>query len=168
MVVGDRPVVRATAWRLARVDTTALAGTEDPALPPPSQAEPMAISAIWPGGFIDSLQVRRIGGRRPGRSQVWMQSHLPLVAGRPGSDTARLLGLVDTANGVAARASPADVHFPNTDLTIHLYRDPVGGWLGLDTTVAFGTSGLGLTSAVLHDELGPFGRSAQTLTVRPR
>ena len=57
--------------------------------------------------------------------------------------------------------------FPNVDLSIHLYRSPVWGWVGLDTTVIFGADGVGLTSTTLHDRLGPVGRAEQILTVRP-
>ena len=45
--------------------------------------------------------------------------------------------------------------FPNVDLTIHLYRQPVPGAVGLDTTVVFGPTGQGLTTTILHDEQGP-------------
>ena len=41
------------------------------------------------------------------------------------------------------------------------------GWVGFDTQVAFGPTGLGLTSSVLHDIEGPVGRAQQMLTVRP-
>jgi hypothetical protein len=74
---------------------------------------------------------------------------------------------VDTANGIAVRRSPREWMFPNVDLTIHLHRQPTGDWVGLDTTVIFGTGGHGLTSTVLHDVLGPVGQASQTLTVRP-
>ena len=70
------------------------------------------------------------------------------------SDFVRLMGLVDTANGIAARVmpgegelclpqpGPADPHVPQA-------RRPVV--LGLDNAVSFGTDGIGLTSTVLHD-----------------
>ena len=83
---------------------------------------------------------------------------------------AAYLGLVDTANGMNVRLDPRDWAFPNVDLTVHLYRTPEGGpghWIGLDTTVIVGTSGVGLTSSTLHDEHGPVGRAEQGLTVRP-
>lgn len=57
--------------------------------------------------------------------------------------------------------------FPNLDLTAHFFRTPVGRWLGLDTSVSFGERGIGLTSSVLHDAIGPLGTLAQSLTVRP-
>lgn len=52
------------------------------------------------------------------------------------------------------------------DLTAHLFGEPHGDWLGFDTTVSFGSGGLGVTSSVLHDEHGPFGVLAQAVTLR--
>lgn len=56
---------------------------------------------------------------------------------------------------------------PNVELSIHLHRQPVWGWVGLDTSVIFGSDGVGLTTSVLHDVHGPVGRVEQLLTVRP-
>ena len=39
--------------------------------------------------------------------------------------------------------------------------------MGLDTRQQYGANGVGLTSATLHDEEGPFGHCEQILTVRP-
>ena len=62
---------------------------------------------------------------------------------------------------------PREWAFPNLDLNIDLLRLPEGAWLGLQTTQQYGADGIGLTTSVLHDERGPFGRSAQILTLRP-
>jgi hypothetical protein len=78
-----------------------------------------------------------------------------------------MAALFDIANGMAVRADPTSVHYPNIDLTAHLTRPPAGEWLGFDTRVTFGPGGLGLTSSVIHDEAGPLGTVAQSLTVRP-
>ena len=168
MTAGSRTVVRATAWRLALSDTATVAATDLSPIAGPEAAERFDMSAIWPGGFIRSVEARALGERAPGRSTVWLRSRVGIVDGVPTSEQAGLIGLIDTANGVAVRAQPGDVLFPNTDLTVHLFRRPTGVWLGLETEVSFGPDGLGLTSAVLHDLAGPFGRSAQTLTVRLR
>lgn len=166
MAAGGRTVVRATAWRLALSDTTSVAATDLAPIPGPDAADRFDMSAIWPGGFIRSVEARALGDRLAGRSTVWLRSLVGVVEGVATSEQAGLVGLIDTANGVAVRATPGHVLFPNTDLTVHLFRRPVGVWLGLETEVSFGPDGLGLTSAVLHDIGGPFGRSAQTLTVR--
>ena len=80
------------------------------------------------------------------------------------------MGMVDAANGVVPRIEQQTIEwlFPNLDLQIHLYRLPVGKRLGLQSVQQIGDDGIGLTSSILHDELGPFGRSEQILTVRQR
>ena len=56
--------------------------------------------------------------------------------------------------------------FSKLDLQLHLYRIPQGKWLGIEAVQQYGEDGIGLTSAVLHDTQGPFGRSEQILTLR--
>jgi hypothetical protein len=107
-------------------------------------------------------------GHRAGSGTVWLRTDYPLTDRADSGDLARLIGLVDTANGIAARVPPGNgsYAFPNLDLQIHMYRQPEGEWLGLDNEVSFGTDGIGLTSTVLHDLTGPFGRAEQILTLR--
>lgn len=169
LIAHGRPAVRVTAWRLQTGDTTAVQACEDDSLGSPADAEPWDGMAIWPGGFIRSLEGRVAPGHRPGRGLVWLRSPYSMLDGETSSPLVRLLGLVDSANGISARVEPGPggYMFPNVDLSLHLYREPVGEWLGLETHVTFAGDGIGLTSAVLHDETGPFGRSEQILTVRP-
>ncbi|SDZ17596.1 Thioesterase-like superfamily protein [Geodermatophilus africanus] len=165
-VAGGRAVLRARAWRLARSDTRSVAGGGPGSLPPPDGLAPAELSGVWPGGYIASLDVRPLHAPEPGRATVWLATPVALVADEPVSELARFVGLVDTANGIAVRRSPREWLFPNVDLTVHLHRQPVGPWVGLDTTVVFGPDGAGLTTSVLHDRTGPVGRSEQLLTVR--
>lgn len=167
VIARGRPAVRARVWRMAQLDTAAVAGGQPPALPAPDAVAPWAMSDAWPGGYITTLDVRPIGEPQPGRTTAWLATDLELVAGEPVSDLARFLALVDTANGIAVRESPKEWLFPNLDLTVHLHRQPRGRWVGLDTTVIFGAAGHGLTSTTLHDLHGPVGRAEQILTVRP-
>ncbi|GAA3773330.1 hypothetical protein GCM10022403_005560 [Streptomyces coacervatus] len=125
------------------------------------------MSDVWPGGYIASVDVRPVAPPRPGRTAAWISTPLDLVAGVPVSPLASYLALVDTANGIAVLQPPTAWMFPNVDLTVHLHRQPRGDWTGLDTTVAFGPSGQGLTSTVLRDVDGPVGHAQQILTVRP-
>lgn len=174
----DRPVVRATAWRLATSDTSRAAGNLPAAIPPPEEMGDGASLAKWPGGFIRSLTARTTE-RRPDDDDgpigriAWLASDVTLLPpaedGSPGAGpTAEFLRLSDAANGVAARLDPYQWLFPNTDLSIHLWRIPSGTRTGLDTTATIGPDGVGLTHTVLHDEHGPVGRAAQILTVRER
>ncbi|MFF8430366.1 thioesterase family protein [Streptomyces sp. NPDC016566] len=165
--IAGRPVVRARAWFLADVDTTAVAGGPDDRFTPPESLAPWPMSDAWPGGYIASLDVRPASPPLPGRTTAWVSTPLDLVAGVQVSTLASYLALVDTANGIAVRQPPTEWMFPNVDLTVHLHRQPRGTWTGLDTTVAFGPTGQGLTSTVLHDTDGPVGHAQQILTVRP-
>ena len=163
---GGRTVATLRAWLLQRTDTAGVAGTAWAAVPGPESVPAWDGTTLWPGGFIGSVDVRRRLDA-PGRGLVWVRTDEELVADEPVSTLARRAGLVDVANGMTVRADPRAVAFPNVDLTVHLLRDPVGEWLGLDSTVSFGPEGTGLTASVLHDETGPLGTLAQALTVRP-
>lgn len=165
---GDRISVQARIWRLASSDTQHVQGTEWSSLPPPDALPPLRLSSFWKGGFIASLEARREAEIRPGRSQSWIRTSYPLVDGELDPSVAGFVKLVDTANGLAVRADPNAVFFANVDLTIHLMRQPVAGWVGFDTRVSFGPTGLGETFSVLSDIQGPVGTAAQSLTVRIR
>jgi len=164
--IAGRDAAVARAWYSVGSDTASAAGGADDALPGPERARPTRFHEAWGGGFVQSLEVREIGHGVPGRGTVWVASHHDLIDVEPASELARWIGLIDVANGVAVRETPDAWLFPNLDLTIHLLRQPRGGWLGLDTTVAFGPTGQGITGAALHDEVGHVGHAMQTLTVR--
>jgi hypothetical protein len=159
--------VRLRAWLQEPRDTAALAGTTHDVIPGPDDTPPWDATCVWPGGFIESVEVRR-HQPQPGRAGFWVRTVVPLVADEAVSRLSRTTGLLDIANGMTVRAQPGEVLFPNIDLTAHFFEQPAGEWVGFDTRVSFGTGGLGLTASVVHDERGPVGTSAQSLTVRPR
>ncbi|MBZ5740622.1 thioesterase family protein [Nocardioides mangrovi] len=161
-----RDVLVVRAWRMATGDTTSVAGGPPTSMPAPVDVPAWDMTAVWPGGFIASIDVRRTADSAPGRATAWIDTPIPLVADEPVSTLARFIGLVDTANGIGVRESPREWMFPNLDLSVHLFRQPVPGPVGIANHVTFGPDGLGLTSSVLHDVAGPVGRAAQSLTVR--
>ncbi|WP_139984476.1 thioesterase family protein [Nocardioides litoris] len=160
-----RPAVLLRAWLQSVRDTSSVTGGDLPGVPGPDEVPAWDGTEVWPGGFIASAEIRR-RQERPGRALSWVRTAVPLLD-EPVSPTAALAGLVDVTNGLTVREDPRRVAFPNLDLTVHLVRSPEPGWTGFDTTVTFGPDGHGLTSSVLHDERGPLGTAAQTLTVRP-
>ncbi len=163
---GKRTSIRARIWRLAATDTASVQGLEWTPLPPPDAMPAFAMSSLWNGGYIKSLDVRRDAGARPGRARSWIRTRLPLVNGEPDPPAAGFVKLIDTANGLAVREDPGSVFYANVDLTVHFIREPVAGWIGFDTRVSFGPTGLGETFSVLSDAHGPVGTAAQSLTVR--
>lgn len=168
LVAGGRTAVRATAWRLQTSDTSAVVGIEDDRMPGPDELVEPVVVTEWPGGYIHSVEIHPVAGHAPGRGRAWLRTKHPLVEGEAFTAVSGLIGMVDTSNGIATRVKPgSDSYlFPNLDLQIHLYREPAGSWLGLQNSVSFGADGIGLTSTVLHDASGPFGRAEQILTIR--
>lgn len=158
----------ARAWRMVTEDTGAVEGIEDRTIPSFGELEKWHGMTMWGGGYIRSVSNHiRIAERRPGKGIVWITNELDMVKGQPTSSFVKLMGMVDTMNGVVVRQGSDFTHmFPNLDLQIHLYRMPSGTQLGLDVQQQYGSDGIGLTSAVLHDEKGPFGHAEQILTVR--
>jgi hypothetical protein len=163
---GGRAAVRLRAWLMAPGATDTLEATSLPHIAPPDEHEPWDASEVWPGGFIESAEVRR-AQIEPGRASFWVRTPIPLLADEKVSDLANAVRLFDISNGMTVRADPKSVAFPNLDLTAHLFAQPQGEWVGFDTTVSFGAGGIGLTSSVLHDAVGPIGTLSQILTVRP-
>jgi hypothetical protein len=101
-----------------------------------------------------------------GRAQAWLRSRQDLVEDEEVGGLARFLTLADTANGLVQGPERRGWFYPNVDLTAHLFREPTGPWVGMDTTVSWGPGGHGLTATVLHDDAGPVGRVAQLCTLR--
>lgn len=172
MSAKGKTCIVARAWRMITSDTTEVHGLEDDKVSHPEDLPSWDGMAHWGGGFIRSITTHADPNRRAGRGIVWVHSPFNMVEGQPTSDFVRLIGLVDTANGIVPRiqqdTSQGKVEwlFPNLDLQIHMHRLPQGQWLGLETVQQIGTDGVGLTSSVLHDVHGVFGRSEQILTVR--
>ena len=168
LLQNGRAALRARVWRLGVSDTSSVQGGELDPLPPVEASQPFHLSTVWPGGYVASLDMRAIDGRKPGRTTAWITTPLDIVDGERTTDLARFILLVDTSNGIAVRRPPDEWQFPNVDLTIHLFRQPEGAWVGFDTSVTFGPVGHGLTSTDLYDARGHVGRAAQALLVRPR
>jgi hypothetical protein len=86
----------------------------------------------------------------------------------PPSPLVRAVAAADFANGLSWILPFHEWLFVNTELTIHLHRQPEGEWIGLDARTISDASGIGLSSAVLHDVQGPVGTGAQALFLERR
>ncbi len=99
---------------------------------------------------------------------MWARQGVALVAGERPTGLQRLFVVADSGNGVSSVLDPLEWLFVNSELTVHLYREPAGEWIGLDAATAIGPDGVGTAFSVLHDGEGPVGRGAQALLVRPQ
>lgn len=170
LAAGGRPVARARGWRLATGDTAEVAGGMPAALPPPEQAVTRPAPPEWIPGYLDALEWRWLRGHlgEHGPGTAWARLRVAVVAGEDPTSLQRLMSTADSANGIASRLDFTRWLFLNTDLSVHLYRQPDGEWVGVEAESVIGPAGAGVCSAVLHDRAGPVGRSSQVLTVRPR
>jgi hypothetical protein len=162
-------VVRARALRVARAAVSA--GSPERLSPGPDQGRvaefPFPAGRLFP---VDAMDIRFVSGNfvEPGPSRAWFRLKVPLVAGEEPSGYQRLAAAADFPNGIATELDWGRWLFINPDLTIHIEREPVGEWIGLDAVMRVADGGCGQSEAVLYDSGGRVGRSLQTLYVAPR
>jgi hypothetical protein len=165
-----REVARATAWRLRPQDGVPAEPAE---LPPPGPDRGRSRPFFPTGqdrGYHTAMDYAFVEGAflERGPAIVWLRMRHPLVAGETPSPLARVLVAADAGNGVSATLDYRRFVFVNTELTVHLVREPAGEWVCLDAVTRRSERGVGLAESVLWDERGRLGRAAQTLLVRPR
>lgn len=172
LIDGDgKVIVTASAMHVAPGDPAPIP-TIPPATPKLDDALPgrFPIEQIEHGrpAFSTGVEVRYPPGHAPdiGPTQVWLRA-LPLLPDEQPSPFQRICPLADCGNAFSRNADPAQVVFMNTDLTIVLHRPPVGEWLGMDSESHWQTNQIGMSDALLFDDLGPVGRAVQALILRP-
>ncbi len=149
-----------------------MAGGEPAALPGPDDVPLWDAAGRWSGGFIDGLEFRVLPGSEPGRVRAWLHTGTRLVDGVDVSHAGRVHRAAGHRQRDRRPAAPTEWLYPNTDLSIHLFRAPRftagDGWVGFDTQAVTGATGIGLTTATVYDLDGPVGRTEQILTLRRR
>jgi hypothetical protein len=170
LTAGERPVARASAWRIATSDSTAVEATDTPPLPSVTRCEPASWPPGWGGGYLNAMEWRLASGGpdRPGPAAVWARQRVALVDAEHPTPLQRLFAVADSGNGVSNRLDPAHWWFINSELTVHVLRPPAGEWIGLDADTLIGPDGVGTATSRLHDETGRVGTGAQALLVRTR
>ena len=139
-------------------------------LPGPDTGEPWlqfveGDELFYPG----ATEIRLVGGETgSGHAIAWIRLRCELLPGVAPSPLVRACAAADFTNGLSAVLPFDEWLFVNTELTVHLHREPVGEWIGLDAQTVSGAAGIGLASGVLHDRGGPFGSCAQSLFVERR
>ena len=123
----------------------------------------------WSAGYLDAVEWRWVTGGVDvaGPGVVWMRPPA-LIDGEVTSPLQRLLACVDSASGVSAMLDVREWAFLNTELSVHVLREPVGEWVCLDAATILGPGSVGVATSTAYDELGPVARSAQALLVQRR
>ena len=161
-------LVRARAWRLVPGELRLDQSAAEPPPGPEAGEESDFFPTGEPVGYHTGMEYRFVTGGflEPGPATVWMRMRVPLVEGEEPTPLQRVLVAADSGNGVSAALDWRRYIFINTDLSVHLMREPGGHWVCLDAVTH--VDGLGLADTALWDENGRIGRAAQTLLVRER
>lgn len=164
-------VALARAWRIRRGDSAA----EQSAPQPPPFADPASARAVdfdpWGGpSYFSAVEWRVAEGEflAPGPASVWMRMRGHLVEGEEPSPLSRVLVAADSGNGVSMELSMASHLFINTELSVHLFREPVGEWVALDARTRIGPQGAGVATSDLYDSGRRIGAANQALLIRAR
>jgi hypothetical protein len=174
LLAQGKEIARFTALAQREQDLATPEGT--PGHPPPraprspEESDPITMRLVGADfGYARLVENRAAAGtpyRGPGA--VWFRLHHPLVAGEDPSPYSRVAVAADSGNGVSASLDIERYLFVNCDLTINLFRRPIGEWICLDARSVFGGNGCGLAESALYDVEGLIGRATQSLAVRAR
>jgi hypothetical protein len=125
---------------------------------------------MWNTGYADAVDWRFVTGSSEGNSPAtaWARPRVDLVAGEEPTPLPRLLLLADAGNGLSRVLDIDAWWFINTELTVHLHRQPVGDWFLVAARSTVEANGTGLAETELFDRTGRVGRGAQSLLVGPR
>jgi hypothetical protein len=168
---GEQEVARTTALRM-RVGEVAVPVDAEP--PPYGSPESLPEwSGSWrPGAayHVQGVEVRGPAQERPeiGPRWAWFRLRLPLVEDEVPSGLIRICAAADFPNGISHVVDPRKTSFLNPDLTVHVHRLPVDGWVMVDARTRLEPHGTGVAEGALYDRRGRIGRSAQSLLVEPR
>jgi hypothetical protein len=167
----DRDALRVRAVLMRRGAVAGVPRGDAPApLAPGPEAVPRLPLTDAPSFAGTGMDVRVVAGAftDPGPAAAWFRLDRPLVAGEAPTPVQRAVAAADFGNGLSQVLDWTTWLYVNTDLTVHLHRDPEGEWVALDARTVIEPDGSGLATSILHDRRGPIGTAAQTLFVDRR
>jgi hypothetical protein len=109
--------------------------------------------------FMDAMEARA------GDDVAWFRLHHEVIDGA--GPLSSVLGPADWTHGIA-RPLENVVADPNPNLTVQLFREPAGEWVGVRAQTRWRpAAGLGLGSGTLLDVRGEFGRVSMSVVLVP-
>lgn len=157
----DQPcaTVRVTLSRERAVEVPGFADPASDAADPtrfPVRRRQAAHGMPW---FMDAMEARE------GDGVAWFRLHHAVIDGA--GPLSSVLGPADWTHGIA-RPFQDVVADPNPNLTVQLFRQPVGEWLGVRAQARWRPAGgLGAGSGVLLDVHGEIGRVSMSVILVP-
>jgi len=171
VVAGGEPVLLARGWRIGTPSELGPEVGATGAVPDlPSASSTDAWPGAYLGGYMSAIEWRVVRGAlsEPGPGVVWARQRPALVEGEQVSPFCRAAIVADSGSGVSASVDLGRWLSINIDLTLTIYRAPVGDWILLDAATALDPGGAGLADTRLADWRGAFGRVQQTMVLDAR
>lgn len=165
----DDPVMRASVWLVRRTERPLdTPPTQTASAPPPGA--PQKPPGTWGGGYLDAVSWELSAGSfaEPGPATAWTRLRVDLVDTEPTTTLEHLAIVADAGSGISAVADPSRMVFVNTEITLHLVREPLGESVWMDSRTTIDRSGVGHAHTVLGDTSGAVGTADQSLFVEPR
>jgi hypothetical protein len=169
--VDGKPRVRASAWLVSTTEGRARDARIDEPVPPiPETATSTYFEAVPRFGYGDALEWRFAEGHfaELGPAAVWTKLRVAIVDGEAPTQLARVLAMIDSANGISAELDVRQFLFVPVNLTVSLMRMPEGEWVGMRAETQIASGGVGTTRARIFDTRGTIGHALQTLYVEAR
>ena len=139
-----RPVARASGWRMATLDTSAVMRASVTTLRPLSDAKSRGSAKNWDPNHVHSLDWRWLTTpMADGPGRIVAQTDGRSCQGRDHDAAQRLFSIADDANGVGAKLDIRNWTFMNTDLVVHVHRVPEANGSVFAPTPNYGPDGIG-------------------------
>ena len=141
-------------------------GIDDVPPPVPPAADDVSFeSADYVGFHNGGTEHRFVRGTFgvPGPVFDWIRLAVPVVPGEEPSPWQRAMAASDFGNGIASSVGFGEGLFINPDLTVHLWREPVGEWIGMESVMRTSPNGIGASDSAMWDQRGRIGRGNQSL-----
>jgi hypothetical protein len=173
LLADDVEVARATVLRLREQDVDV-----DDAITPPV-ARPSSPAAGKPPmfeffdrehvGYWTANEIRLVDGAfgTAGPATAWIRLRCAVVDDEPVAPFERVAAAADFGSGIGSPLTFVTAAAINPEVTIHVFRHPVGEWVCLESGGFADTRGIGLADSRLFDEQGLLGRGTQALLVTP-
>ena len=124
-----------------------------------------AVSGAYPAGGAWPALVHGAMEAREGDGVAWFRLHHAIIDGA--GPLSSVLGPADWTHGIARPVQDV-VADPNPNLTVQLFRQPEGEWVGIRAEARWRPAGgLGVGSGVLLDVHGEIGRVSMSVILVP-
>lgn len=159
-------IARALRIRAVEVDFPDPGDDDLPELPPEADPSLMFGAHDLPAYHSHAVEHRFLAGEfgAAGPAFDWTRLKVPVVPGEEPTPWQRAAASADFGNGLSS-VLPFDGTslFINPDLTVHLWREPEGDWIGMDAVTRTSPTGIGMAESALWDRRGRIGRGLQSL-----